>query len=158
MTTDKYITQLEDLNIYHEIILHPETQDYRSVIAHINRLSSDVITLSDCIPTLIMKSDGHFMAVVTTGDRKVDFRKVKNRLKIRDLRLATPTEFVAATGVPVGAARVYTPGLQTVLDKKIFEKEFLIGGSGNFCSSIRYRTKDLLNIPNHYAFEASRDY
>ena len=56
-------------------------------------------------------------------------------------------EFTRHTGLPVGAARPYTPDTITVVDPKVFEQDHLVGGSGRYDCSVRYKTADLKNIP-----------
>ncbi len=63
--------------------------------------------------------------------------------------MATPDEFTQLTGLPIRAARVYTPEVnKKIIDAKVFEKEHLMGGSGSFSCSIKYKTSDLTKIPN----------
>jgi prolyl-tRNA editing enzyme YbaK/EbsC (Cys-tRNA(Pro) deacylase) len=107
------------------------------------------LTFADCLPTLTMKADTDFIAVVFKGDCRADFKKIKKQFGIKDLRLATAEEFRELTGLPLGAARVYAPSIhRTYIDKKVFEKEYLLGGSGSFSCSIKYKTADLTNLPD----------
>ena len=138
-----YSAELTSLGIENEIVEHPELRAIKDVLEYLR------LTFSDCLPTLIMKADDSFMAVVFRGDCKVDFKKIKKQLGITDLRMATPDEFTQLTGLPIGAARVYTPNVdKTIIDAKVFEKVHLMGGSGSFSCSIKYKTSDLAKIPN----------
>jgi prolyl-tRNA editing enzyme YbaK/EbsC (Cys-tRNA(Pro) deacylase) len=76
---------------------------------------------------------------------------------VRDLRMATPEEFTQETGLPVGAARVYNPGMRTVLDTRLFEREYLTGGSGRFDRSVRVRTADLRRLPDSMVADVNRE-
>lgn len=146
-----YLKALTDLGINAEIIEHPAL---RAVIDVQNYLN---LTVADALPTLIMKADGQDLAVVIRGDFRADFKKIKKDFKIKDLRLATPEEFTSLTGLPLGAARVYTPNIRTIIDNKVFEKEYLVGGSGSFTSSVKYRTADLTKIPNCVTADVVRE-
>jgi prolyl-tRNA editing enzyme YbaK/EbsC (Cys-tRNA(Pro) deacylase) len=140
-TVRDYSHALGALGIEHAIVEHPAARDYADLLGYLG------LTLSDCSPTLILKADDRFLAVVLRADTRADFKKLKRALGVRNLRLATPDEFAAVTGLPVGAARVYTPGLETILDRLLFEKEYLTGGSGRFDCSIRAKAADLRKLP-----------
>lgn len=142
-TVTTYVNTLTEIGIENGIVEHPSLKAIKDVLDYLG------LTFSDCLPTLIMKADGEFIAVVFKGDNKVDFKKVKRDFGIKDLRMATPEEFKQLTGLLIGAARVYEPRVnKTIIDKKVFEKEYLTGGSGNFSCSIKYKTSDLEKIPN----------
>jgi len=137
-----YSESLKRLGIKHEILEHPEMRDAIEVQKFFS------LTLAQSIPTLIMKTDSEFVAVLKKGDTKLDNNKLKKILNTKSLRMATNEEFASVTGVPVGAARVFNPGIKTFIDQNVFEKEFLNGGSGNFIYTFKYKTSDLKKIPN----------
>lgn len=141
---------LTNLGIGHSIISHPELHTPPEVQAHLG------ITSSDGFSTLIMKAGDRFIAVIRRDDFKTDFKKIKKSLGEKDVRMATPEEFTAATGMPPGAARAYTPDIDTYIDPHIFEKEYLMGGTGSFTASIRYRTEDLKKIPGSKILDVSK--
>lgn len=136
-----YSEKLKRLGIKHEILEHPEMRDAVDIQKYFG------LTLSESIPTLIMKTNDKFVAVLKKGDTKLSSAKLKNVLGVEKLRMATGEEFEEATGVPVGAARVFNTGIKTLIDKSVFEKEFLNGGSGDFIHTFRYKTSDLKKIP-----------
>lgn len=138
----EYSNQLKELGISHEILEHPQLLTVADVQKYLG------FELDDAIATLIMKADDSYIAIVRRSDTKVDFDRVKKLLAIKDLRRATDAEFEKLTGVPSGAAKLYNSGLKTVLDDKIFEKEFLNGGSGSLVFTFRYKTADLKKLPN----------
>lgn len=135
-----YSDALTALSIKHEIVEHPELKTPPEVCAYLG------ITLVDGLSTMIMKADDTYIALIRRDDCRIDFKKVK-QFAGKNVRMANAQEFTTLTGLPLGAARVYNPGLNTYLDEKIFEKEYLIGGSGSFMCSIRYKTADLKKIP-----------
>lgn len=140
-----YSKELTAIGIQHEIVEHPELKSIGDVLGYLQ------LSFADCMPTLIMKADNSFIAMVIRGDCRTDFKKVKKQMGIKDLRMATPDEFLELTGLPVGTARVYTPAAaKTYLDHKLFEQEYLHGGSGSFSCSIKYKTADLTKITNSF--------
>lgn len=137
----KYSESLTNLGIANEIVEHPSLKEVEAVLDYLG------LQFSDAASTMILKTGDRFVAVVRRDDTKLNFEKVKKELSVSDIRIATPEEFVAVTHLPVGAARMYTPGLETFFDKRIFEKEFMMGGSGSFAATIKHKTSDLLKIP-----------
>lgn len=140
-TVSQYCEELTKLGIGSEVVPHLETRKVAEVLSYLH------LEFSDCVPTLIMRGDGRYLAIVIRGDTKADFKKIKEILGINDLRFATPEEFTEFTKLPLGAARVYTPNAETLIDSKVLEKEYLMGGSGAFNCSIKYKTSDLTKIP-----------
>lgn len=138
-----YSQQLAELGIEHSLVEHQATPRVAEVL---NELQ---LTLADCAPTLITKGDGVYYALVLRGDCRIDFKALKKMLHCKDFRMASQEEFLALTGLPPGAACIYTPQVtQTIIDEKVFAKEYLLGGSGVFACSVRYKTADLKQLPN----------
>ncbi len=152
----QYQAQLTQLGIEYEVLKHPAIRDFRDVLGTLNEMYQMSLSPADCIPVLVMKADDDYLAIAIRGDCKVDFKKVKKQLSIKNLRMATPNEFTNLTGLPVGAARVHMPGLQTILDEKIFNKVDLMGGSGTFTQSIRYYTQNLQNLPDSRVLDVTK--
>ena len=144
--TDKkvleYSETLKKLGIEHKFAEHPELKTPLEVQSYLG------LTLADGLSTLIMKADNEFVALIRRDDCQLDFKKIKKILGIKKLEIAKPDEFVKLTGLTVGTARVYNPNLKTILDKKLFEKEYLTGGTGSFICSFRYKSDDLKKIPD----------
>ncbi len=136
----EYSQTLTSIGIENTIVAHPASRKIAEVA------ESLAITLADTLPTLVVKADDRYVALVARGGQKVDFGKVAAALGVNDLRMATADEFMQRTGLPVGAARVYIPDLETIIDPGVFESEYLTGGSGRFDCSVRYKTEDLKKI------------
>ncbi|MCL5090739.1 MAG: tryptophan--tRNA ligase, partial [Patescibacteria group bacterium] len=145
----EYSEKLTRLGIKHEIITHPELKNARQTLGYFN------LTMSDGVATLLMKGNDKFIAIVRRDDCQLNLDKIKEIFGFNSLRMATPEEFVEITKLPVGTARPYLPGVSTLLDQRLFEKESLIGGSGSFNCSIKYQTSDLKKIPGSKAAEVS---
>jgi prolyl-tRNA editing enzyme YbaK/EbsC (Cys-tRNA(Pro) deacylase) len=105
---------------------------------------------------MIMKAGDKFVVVIRRCDFRVDSKKLK-KLVGNKLRIATPEEFTELIAVPVGAAKAYNPSFDTYLDVKLFEKEYLTGGSGSFTTSIRYKSEDLKKIPGSKVVDISQE-
>lgn len=146
----KYSEELKKLGIEHKIAEHPELKTPSETLSYLG------LTLADGSSTLVMKADNEFVAVIRRDDCKLDFAKIKKELDVNNLRMASEEEFTKLTGLPVGAARVFNPELKTLLDKKLFEKDYLTGGSGSFTYSIQSKTEDLKKIPDSVVVDIAK--
>jgi tryptophanyl-tRNA synthetase len=147
----KYSEELRKLGIEHRMLDHP----YLVEAEKVQEFLGD--NLSGSCPTLIFKAGNKFVALVKRGDVKLDSGKFKKILKVSNLRMVNKEEFENLTGVPVGAARVFNPRIQTYLDKSIFEKEYLNGGTGSFTVTFKYKTTDLRKIPGAIEINVAED-
>lgn len=143
ITTDvkNYSEQLNKLEIEHTILEHPPLTQIEDVQKHLG------FSLVDAGAMIIMKAGDSFAAVMRRGDCKLDFKKIKKVLKVTNLRVATSEEFEEITHVPQGAAHVLYPQLKTLIDKKIFETEYINAGTGSLTCTFRYKTSDLKKLP-----------
>lgn len=143
ITTDvkKYSEQLTALGIEHTILEHPELKEVEDVQKHLG------FSLADAGAMIIMRAGDNFVAVMRRGDCKLDFKKIKKLLKVTNLRVATEEEFSEITHVPAGAAHVYYPSLRTLIDRRVFEQEYINAGSGSLLFTFRYKTTDLKKLP-----------
>ncbi len=139
----EYGEKLKQLGIKNEVLKHPHLVKPIEVVTYLGQ------TLADSAATLLFIADGQPITLIRRDDVKISFSKVKKLLGIKDLRIASQEEFVKITGLPVGAARHYLPGVkQTIIDKKVFEKEYVLGGTGSFQHTIRLKSEDLKKLPN----------
>ncbi|MBU1326517.1 tryptophan--tRNA ligase [Patescibacteria group bacterium] len=145
----KYSVELKKLGIEHQVVEHPE---FHSVVEVQNYLG---LTLADGFSNLLLKVDDKFIAVIRRDDCQLDYEKIKKLVGIKTVRQATEEEFKKVTGLKPGAATAFFSGIKTYLDKKLFEKETLTGGSGSFICSIRYKALDLQKIPGSEVVEVA---
>ena len=106
------------------------------------------LPISEGFSTLVMKADTRYVAIIRRDDCKLDLNKACEVIGSKKLNLASPAEFEALTHLPSGAAFIINPGLTTYLDQKLFDKEYLMGGSGSLSVTNKYRSLDLKKIPN----------
>lgn len=137
-----YSEDLKKIGIENEVLQHPSLKKPADVLGLFK------LDLSYGSGTMILKADDSFVAVIRRDDCKLNLKRIKQLLKVKDLRIANGEEFEKVTGVQVGTARVYTPGVsRTIVDRKVFDREYLIGGSGSFEYSVKVRTELFKKIP-----------
>jgi len=61
------------------------------------------VSTSRVTKSLLLKYGSHFILAVLPGDHKLSYKKVKNLLKIKKLRFATPEEVENKMGCEIGA-------------------------------------------------------
>lgn len=144
-----YSETLKVLGIEHKILEHPYLVNPFEVQNYFGE------TVADCVASLVMKADDRFMVILKKGDDHLNFKKIKKALKVGDLRFATKEEFEKTTKLPFGAARIYIPGLKTYIDQRVFDKEYLNGGTGSFTCTFKYKTEDMKKIPDSVVLELS---
>ncbi len=146
----EYSSTLQRLGIRHDIVEHPELHTPLKTQSYLH------LKMSDGLSTLVMKADDHYIVVLRRDDCKLNMSALKVVVGTKHIRMASPEEFIQVTGLQVGAARVYLPGLPVFIDKKIFEKQKLTGGTGSFVCSFRYYTEDLNKLPNNTIVDVTK--
>jgi prolyl-tRNA synthetase len=146
-----YGEALKALNIEYKVLEHPYLVNPEEVQTYLGE------TVADCVASLVMKADDKFVVILKKGDDHLNFKKIKKTLKVGDLRFATKEEFEETTKLPFGAARIYIPELETYIDQRVFDKEYLNGGTGSFTCTFKYKTEDMKKIPNSITVNASDD-
>lgn len=139
----EYSETLKELGIENKILEHPASRSIDEVITSLSK------TRSDSAATLVMKAGDEFISILRRDDCKLNTKRVKKLLGVDSLRIATDEEFTKITGLKPGAATYYNKNISKVfIDKKILEKEYIVGGSGSFSFSILHKSSDLIKIPD----------
>lgn len=146
-----YSNELKELGIGHTIVTHPELVSSEAVQEYLEE------PIDGTIPSLLLKADNAFIVLLKKGTRKVNLKKLKKVVKVKNLRFATKEEFESITNLPFGAAKVYNKDLQTFIDESVFEAPYLNGGTGTFTHTFSYKTTDLKNIPGMKILSVTED-
>lgn len=150
-TIQAYSEELKKLGIEHKVFEHPYLIKPEEVQSFLGE------TVADCVASLVMKADNQFIVVLKKGDDQINLKKLKKILHVSDLRLTTKEEFEKVTSLPFGAARVYIPHLKTYIDKHALTPEYRNGGTGSFTYTFKYKTQDLLKIPQSEVIDISEE-
>lgn len=137
----QYSQKLKDLGIEHTLVEHPPIVEVFDCMRYLG------LPISEGFSTLVMKADDRYVAIIRRDDCQLKLVEACKIIGCKKLTLASPDEFEKITHLPSGAANVLT-GLPTYLDNGLFEKEYLMGGSGSLSITIRYKSKDLKKIPS----------
>ncbi|GAB4366596.1 MAG: YbaK/EbsC family protein [Deltaproteobacteria bacterium] len=106
------------------------------------------VELGQIANTILLRVDGDPVVVVISGDRRIDFRKVKALRGGKKVRMAGPDEVVAHTGFAVGAVSpVALPeGLPVYLDRSLRRYESIYPAAGETNNMFRTTPDDLLRL------------
>lgn len=104
------------------------------------------ITLDECTPTFIVKVDDRFIAVIIQGTKKLDFKKIKQFLRTKEVRMATPEEVFMITGSLIGSVSLINPALETFIDGGVPFLTYCYGGCGVEQYTLKINSADLLKV------------
>lgn len=104
------------------------------------------ISLSEAAPTLIIKTDENLIAAIIRGDTRISFKKLKELLKIKNIRLATEVEIYNLTGAKIGEVSLINNDTKTLIDEKVLEKKYVYGGCGIEKHTLKIKVIDLIRI------------
>ena len=104
--------------------------------------------LSQGAKALIMKADKKPLMIVLPADRKLDFKKLKSEVKIKDLEMANPEEVKKISGVSIGAVPPFGNLLDIPLyvDTHLGEEKEIAFNAGSHSKSIIMQYSDFEKI------------
>lgn len=137
-----YSKKMAEMGIENKILEHASLVEAADVVAQLG------YTLNDSVATLIMKADENFVAILRRDVTKISFKKIKKLLGVTTLQIATPEEFRQVTGLEIGTARFYVPGVKTYIDEKVFLKKTILGGTGSLTTTFQCQSEDLKKLPD----------
>jgi prolyl-tRNA editing enzyme YbaK/EbsC (Cys-tRNA(Pro) deacylase) len=86
--------------------------------------------LSAMAPTFILRTEAGYLAAIVRGDTRIAYKKIKQKLGLKDVSLANPEQVKQLTGAEVGYVSLVNDGLNTIVDQRLLEVEVVFGGSG----------------------------
>ncbi len=110
------------------------------------------------VKTIMCMLDNEPYLFVLFGEDKINFEKVKNYLKVKEVRLAKAKEVREITGYDIGELPPFSLNMKVCVDKKLlnYEDETVYCGGGTHYSLIEIKIKDLISaIENPIIFDFS---
>jgi len=111
-------------------------------------------------PSLIIKSmllisekEGAILVIVD-GESRVDLEKLGKRFG--KSRLATPREVKEITGYEVGEVPPIGLPIKTIVDRKVVEKSYIIGGGGAINRLIKIDPRKILEVQRAEVMDVSQ--
>lgn len=105
------------------------------------------IKIGQTAPTLILKTDKGFFALILSGDRDhIDFDEVAIILGCNKVKLAGAREVEKVTGCKIGSIPMVGLNLPCVIDKRLFQYSNIYGGSGTPKCTLKVNPSALVKL------------
>lgn len=141
MLTIPQLTQyLQDKQAYFEIIEH--TSPILSV-----KDAEKYFDSNKAAPVFIMKTEKGLLALIISTQRgRMDFKQMGKNLGYTKFKMADRDEIARVTGYEAGAIPLIGHGLPCLMDKQLLELDFLYGGSGDVCHTLKITPQDIVRL------------
>lgn len=98
--------------------------------------------------SLLLKAGAKFVLVVLPGDKKLDSKKLREHLKVKELRFAKPEEVKEIMGCEIGACYPFgsIAGVKMLADPTLQENEIISFNPGVHNKSIKIKWQDYLGL------------
>jgi len=137
------------------LFLDKSEAEYRLIehdLAHSSQEESEITgkKLSQCAKALVLFGDRQPLMVVLSAENKIDFKKFKQKMKIKDLRMATPEQVKEITGAEIGTVSPLGNlfNLPLYVDEQLAKEEEIVFGTGLSTKSIIMKCSDYCQIAN----------
>ena len=105
-------------------------------------------------PVFIIQTEKGLIALVTTAsNRKIDFKAIGQKLGFRKFNMADREEITACTGYEAGAIPLVGHGLPTWMDSRLFDLDFIYGGTGDLYHTLKITAQDVEKINKSLKFK-----
>ena len=142
---------LQQNNIQYELRKH------EAVFTSEQAASIRGLSLSSGAKSLLLKAADQFYLFVLPGDKKLDTKKIREMVKSKNIRFATPEEVEAVTGTQIGA--VYPFGeiaeVEMFVDRTLSENEIIAFNPGVHDKSIIMKFSAYQQVTNCQLFDFS---
>ncbi len=96
------------------------------------------------------KEGAEFVQCILPGHKKIDLKKLKAILNVKNAGLASADEVLEITGCTVGSVPPlgFLFSLKSFADKSLSEQEVIVFSAGTHNDSIKLKSKDFLEVVN----------
>lgn len=109
--------------------------------------------LANMAPTFILRSETGYLAAIIRGDSRLSYKKIKRKLNLKNLCLATPEQVRQVTGAEVGYVSLLNAGIVTIIDNRLTEMDAVYGGCGVPCYTLEIAPRDLIAFTQAQLFD-----
>jgi prolyl-tRNA editing enzyme YbaK/EbsC (Cys-tRNA(Pro) deacylase) len=117
--------------------------------------SSGLGLLEEMAPTFILRSKIGYFAAVVRGDTRLSYKKIKHEFGLKDISLTSPAEVEQFTGARVGYVSMVNPGIKTLVDGLLLEKNIIYGGTGVANHTLAIDPRALVDCTRAQVFDFS---
>ncbi len=109
--------------------------------------------LANMAPTFILRSETGYLAAIIRGDTRLSYKKIRQKLKLKNLCLATPEQVRQVTDSDVGYVSLFNAGIVTIIDNRLTELDIVYGGCGVPCYTLKISPQDLITLTQAQVFD-----
>ncbi len=109
--------------------------------------------LANMAPTFILRSETGYLAAIIRGDTRLSYKKIRQKLKLKDLCLATPEQVQQVTGSEVGYVSLFNSGIMTIVDLRLTDLDMIYGGCGVPRHTLKINPQDLIVVTRAQVFD-----
>jgi len=133
---------IKEKSVDAEIIRTDDSVDSSRKTASAINESEDLIAKSICL------TDGSQMPIVVilSGNHKIDLKKLRKELKLKNLRLANDDELLRLTGYERGGIPPIGYEARFIMEKDLLDRPVLYCGGGTKNSILKIRPGEIIRI------------
>lgn len=141
---EEIVKLLDNQTIKYEILEHEPVYTSEQA-AKVRGLS-----LREGAKSLLLKAGNKFILVVLPGDKKLDSKKLKQRLSTKNLRFASPEEVKEIMGCEIGACYPIGTiiGIKPLVETSLSQNEIISFNPGVHNKSIKIQWDDYQRLAN----------
>lgn len=99
---------------------------------------------------MVVKAHNKYYLFILPGDKRIDWKKAKAILNVKEIRFATEQEAESITGVKMGSVPPFgnVLNLPAFFDQALLENEYVNFNPGSITHSVQIKSYDLMSITN----------
>jgi Cys-tRNA(Pro)/Cys-tRNA(Cys) deacylase len=122
---------------------------YHTVAIKSKQDAIGLFNIEETAPTLILKTELGFYALIISGEReKIDFKSLKGLLGCKKVEMAKKEEIFEKFGVEAGQVPMIGLDLPCIIDKTLLKYNHIYGGTGNWNYTLKISPDDLITANN----------
>jgi prolyl-tRNA editing enzyme YbaK/EbsC (Cys-tRNA(Pro) deacylase) len=110
-------------------------------------------TLAAMAPTFVLKTETGYLAAIIRGDIRLSYKKIKQKLCLKNVSLAAPGQVKELTGSEVGYVSLVNSEMQTIVDTRLTEVTTIYGGTGELKHTLQISPQDLIKVTEALVFD-----
>jgi Cys-tRNA(Pro)/Cys-tRNA(Cys) deacylase len=110
-------------------------------------------TLVSMAPTFILVTEKGPLSAIISGDRRISYKKIKLKLGLKNVSLATPDQVNQITGANVGEVSLVNQKLKCIMDGLLYRVDAVYGGCGEPNYTLRINPQDLAKLNHAEVFD-----
>jgi prolyl-tRNA editing enzyme YbaK/EbsC (Cys-tRNA(Pro) deacylase) len=139
----EYSQRLKDVmlskNLWHRFI------EFSEPVKTVEQASRKVPVEKIVKSIVMVDSDGNPLLAIVKAGSMVSFRKIKQLLEVKDVRLASPEEVLKQSGFPAGGVPPLNSIDRVLVDPEVLKSETCVAGGGDVNKLMEMKTKDVVD-------------